>query len=199
MTSVRSSAATLAPSIRGAAELVRQEALRRELDGCQLLAGIWCHGFTVAQLRSIRASLPTTARLVVTKNSDMAAAVAGTRWEALRPCARGMNAWLFVRSDEIPPALKPYRDFQKEWKLQLNDFTGAVYEGRLYGPDDFAQLEAMPTRVQSYQYLLGCLQMPAVNVLAVLRARQEALAAEADKPPTEGEAAAPAPAAAEEK
>lgn len=128
----------------------------------------------------------------MTKNSDMAAAVASTRWEALRPCARGMNAWLFVRSDEISSAIKPYRDFQ-EWKLQLNDFSGAVYEGRLYGPDDFPQLEAMPTRAQSYQYLLGWLQMPAVDVLAVLRARQEALAAEADKPPAEGEPAAQTP------
>ncbi|KAG2616088.1 hypothetical protein PVAP13_3NG118199 [Panicum virgatum] len=137
------------------------------------------------------------ARLVVTKNSDMAAAVVGMRWEALKPYARGMNAWLFVRSDEIPPALKPYRDFQKEWKLQLNDFTGAVYEGRLYGPDDFAQLEAMPTRAQSYQCLLGCLQMPAVNLLAVLRTRQEAMLAQADKPPAEGETAAPAPEPAE--
>lgn len=52
----------------------------------------------------------------------------------------------------------------------------------------------MPTRAQSYQYLLGCLQMPAVNVLAVLRARQEALSAEADKPPAEGEGEAAAPA-----
>jgi hypothetical protein len=38
---------------------------------------------TVAQLRSIRASLPPMARLLVTKISDVAAAVAGTRWEAL--------------------------------------------------------------------------------------------------------------------
>jgi large subunit ribosomal protein L10 len=191
MTSVRISSKSMLPSIGKVPEMVRQAALRRELEGCQLLAGIWCHGLTVAQLRSIRASLPATARLLVTKNSDMAAAVEGTRWEALRPCARGMNAWLFVRSDEIPPALKPYRDFQREWKLQLNDFTGAVYEGRLYGPDDFAKLETMPTRAQSYQYLLGCLQMPAVNALAVLRARQEAMTQE-DKPPAEAEAAEPA-------
>lgn len=47
MTSVRISASSLVQSIRGAAELVRLEALRRELDGCQLLTGIWCHGFTV--------------------------------------------------------------------------------------------------------------------------------------------------------
>jgi hypothetical protein len=79
----------------------------------------------------------------------VAAAVAGTRWEALRARTWGVNAWLFVRSDEIPPTLKPYLDFQKEWKL--NDFTSAVYEGRLYGPDDFAKLEAMPARAQSYQ------------------------------------------------
>ncbi|GJN36236.1 hypothetical protein PR202_gb25077 [Eleusine coracana subsp. coracana] len=172
MTSVRISSRSMLPSIGKVPEMVRQAALRRELEGCQLLAGIWCHGLTVAQLRSIRSSLPPTARLLVTKNSDMAGAVAGTRWEALRPCARGMNAWLF-------------------------DFTGAVYEGRLYGPDDFAQLEAMPTSAQSYQYLLGCLQMPAVNVLAVLRARQEAMT-QADKPPAEAEDAA-APATAPEK
>uniref|UniRef100_A0A0E0DLA6 Large ribosomal subunit protein uL10c n=1 Tax=Oryza meridionalis TaxID=40149 RepID=A0A0E0DLA6_9ORYZ len=190
MTSVRAVGSTL-PSIRAAAELARQELLRRELVECQLVAGIWCHGFTVSQLRSIRASLPPTARLVVAKNSDVAAAVAGTRWEAVRPFARGMNAWLFVRSDEIPPALRPYRDFQKEWKLQLNDFTGAVFEGRLYSPDDFAQLESMPTRLQSYQYLLGCLQMPAVSVLAALRARQEAMAQPPPPPPADEPAPTP--------
>lgn len=200
MTSVRSAAGGVLPPIRLAVERARQEALRRELDGCQLLAGIWCHGFTAAQLRSIRASLPPTARLLVAKNSDLSAAVAGTPWEQLRLHARGMNAWLFVRSDEIPPALRPYRDFQKEWKLQLNDFTGAVYEGKLYGPDDFAKLESMPTRVQSYQYLLGCLQMPAVSVLAALRARQEAMAqAETPPPPTEDAAATAAVTPAPEK
>ena len=192
MTSLSRSAGGALPPIRLAVERARQEVLRRELDGCQLLAGIWCHGFTVAQLRSIRASLPATARLVVAKNSDLAAVVEGTRWVSLRPVARSMNAWLFVRSDEIPPALRPYRDFQKEWWLQLNDFTGAIFEGRLYGPDEFVQLEAMPTRVQSYQYLLGCLQMPAVSVLAALRTRQEAMS-QAEKPHAEEAAVAPAP------
>uniref|UniRef100_N1R1E7 Uncharacterized protein n=1 Tax=Aegilops tauschii TaxID=37682 RepID=N1R1E7_AEGTA len=121
---VTSAAGVALPPIRLAVERARQEALRRELDGCQLLAGIWCHGFTGRP----------------------------------RPTAS--------------PA--------------------AVYEGRLYGPDDFAQLEAMPTRVQSYQYLLGCLQMPAVSVLAALRARQEAMA-QAEQPPAEEAAPAPAP------
>ncbi|KAF0930806.1 hypothetical protein E2562_035281 [Oryza meyeriana var. granulata] len=88
MTSMRAVGSTL-PSIRTAAELAHQEVLRRELAECHLVGGIWCHGFTVAQLLSIRANLPQTARLVVAKNSDVAAAVAGTRWEAVRPFARG--------------------------------------------------------------------------------------------------------------
>jgi large subunit ribosomal protein L10 len=53
----------------------------------------------------------------VAKNSDLAAALEGTRCESLRPVSRGMNAWFFVHSDEIPPALRPYRDFQKEWRF----------------------------------------------------------------------------------
>jgi hypothetical protein len=28
---------------------------------------------------------------------------------------KGMNAWLFVQTDEIPSAIKPYRSFQPPW------------------------------------------------------------------------------------
>ncbi|XP_020108651.1 50S ribosomal protein L10, chloroplastic-like [Ananas comosus] len=170
MTSVRSAASTALPPIRAAVARSKREAIRRELENCQLLAGIWCHGLTVRQLQALRGALPDTARLVVAKNSLVEKAIEGTKWEPLRPCAKGMNAWLFVHSDDVPPALNPYRHFQREWKLALNDFTGAVYEGRLYGPDDFAALEAMPTRLQSYAYLLGCLHTPAVSLLGVLQA-----------------------------
>jgi hypothetical protein len=83
MTSVRISGRSMLLAIGKVPEMVRQAALRRELEGCHLLAGVWCHGLTVAQLRSIRASLPPMARLLVTEISDVAAAVAGTRWEAL--------------------------------------------------------------------------------------------------------------------
>ncbi|URD92032.1 50S ribosomal protein L10 [Musa troglodytarum] len=140
MTSLRSTVATSLPPIRSAISRVKQEMVRRELDNCHLLAGIWCHGVTVRQL------------------------------QALRPCAKGSNAWLFVHSDEIPPALNPCRDFQRDFKLALNDFTGAVFEGRLYGPDDFRALETMPTRMESYACLLGCLQTPAVSLLSILQA-----------------------------
>lgn len=81
-----------------------------------------------------------------------------------------MNAWLFVHTEEIPGALKPYRDLQKELKLEDNDFTGAVFEGRFFTPEEFKVLESMPTRAELYAKLLGTIQGPAIGVVATLQA-----------------------------
>jgi large subunit ribosomal protein L10 len=88
----------------------------------------------------------------------------------LKPALKGMNAWLFVHSEEIPAALKPYRDLQKELKLEDNDFTGAVFEGRFFTPEEFKSLETMPTRAELYSKLLGTLKAPAANLVGTLQA-----------------------------
>ncbi|KAJ4970915.1 hypothetical protein NE237_004014 [Protea cynaroides] len=137
------------------------ETVKKELENCYLLAGIFYKGFTVKQFQELRKSLPESVTLVVAKNTLVGKAIEGTPWEALKPCMKGMNAWLFIHTEEIPGALKPYRDFQKERKLDENDFTGAVFEGKFYGPSDFKALETMPTRAEIYAKLLGSLQSPA--------------------------------------
>lgn len=83
---------------------------------------------------------------------------------------KGMNAWLFVHSEEIPAAIKPYRNFQKEKKLEDNDFSGAVFEGKFYSPDEFKVLETLPTRMEVYAKLLGSLKSPASSVVGTLQA-----------------------------
>lgn len=83
---------------------------------------------------------------------------------------KGMNVWLFVHSEEIPAAIKPYRDFQKEKKLEDNDFTGAVFEGKFYGPDEFKALETMPSRAEVYAKMLGLLQAPASSLVGTIQA-----------------------------
>lgn len=82
----------------------------------------------------------------------------------------GMNAWLFVHSEEIPAAIKPYRAFQKEKKLEDNDFSGGVFEGKFYAPEEFKQLESMPTRAEIYAKLLGSLQSPSIGLVSTLQA-----------------------------
>ncbi|XP_039041972.1 50S ribosomal protein L10, chloroplastic-like [Hibiscus syriacus] len=70
---------------------------------------------------------------------------------------------------QLKPSWKPYRTFQKEKKVE-NEFTGAVFEGKFYGPDDFKQLESMPSRVEIYAKLLGSLQGPAIGLVGTLEA-----------------------------
>ena len=58
---------------------------------------------------------------------------------------------------------------QKELKLEENDFTGAVFEGKFYGPDEVKQLESLPSRADVYAKLLGQLQTPSRNLVNLLQ------------------------------
>ncbi|KAL2629333.1 hypothetical protein R1flu_014019 [Riccia fluitans] len=146
------------------------EKAKQQLEGAYLVAGIKYGGLTVKQFQNLRKALPESSTLIVAKNKLMGKAIEGTEWEALKPALKGMNAWLFVHSEEIPMALKPYRDMQKELKLEDNDFTGAVFEGKFYTTEEIAQLESMPTRADLYAKLLGSLQAPASNLVQTLQA-----------------------------
>ncbi|KAL6208773.1 hypothetical protein ACLB2K_019718 [Fragaria x ananassa] len=161
------------PTIRSAISRVKKEAtvstIKTNLENCYLMAGISYKGLTVKQFQDLRKALPDSTKLIVAKNTLVFKAIEGTPWEALKPCMTGMNAWLFVHSEEIPPAIKPYRDFQRERKLE-NDFTGAVFEGNFYGPGDFKALETMPTRLEIYAKLLGSLKGPASNLVGTIQA-----------------------------
>ncbi|WCJ17776.1 Ribosomal protein L10 family protein [Euphorbia peplus] len=161
-------------SISSAISRTKKEAtvdsVKTQLENCYLLAAIKYTGFTVKQFQDLRRSLPESSTLIVAKNTLVYKAIEGTQWEALKPCMKGMNAWLFVHTEEIPEALKPYRSFQKEKKLEGNDFTGAVFEGKFYGPDNFKQLETMPSRAEIYAKVLGVLQTPAIGLVTTLQA-----------------------------
>lgn len=146
------------------------EVVKTELENCHLIAAIKYTGFTVKQFQDLRRSMPESTKLIVAKNTLVFKAVEGTPWEALKPCMKGMNAWMFVHSEEIPAAIKPYRTFQREKKLEENDFTGAVFEGKYYGPDDFKVLENLPTRAEIYAQMLGALQSPAMGLVGTLQA-----------------------------
>ncbi|XP_024368902.1 large ribosomal subunit protein uL10c [Physcomitrium patens] len=146
------------------------EKARQQLEGCQLIAGIKYTGLTVKQMQQLRKALPQETTLMVAKNKLIGKAIEGTEWEALKPALKGMNAWLFVHTEEIPGALKPYRDLQKELKLDSNDFTGAVFEGKFYSPEEFKALESMPTRAELYAKLLGSIQGPAAGLVSTLQA-----------------------------
>eukprot|EP00245_Coleochaete_scutata_P007558 TRINITY_DN23007_c0_g1_i1.p1 TRINITY_DN23007_c0_g1~~TRINITY_DN23007_c0_g1_i1.p1 ORF type:complete len:286 (+),score=67.02 TRINITY_DN23007_c0_g1_i1:90-860(+) len=166
---------SLAPRLRVEAAISREkkeftvDKAKKLLEDCKLVAGIKYTGLTVKQLQDFRKSLPEDVTLTVCKNKLLGKAIEGTEWEVLKPAMKGMNAWLFVHTEEIPKALKPYRDIQKELKLE-NDFTGGVFEGKYYAPEEFKKLETLPTRNEIYAMLLGVLESPARNVVSTIGA-----------------------------
>ncbi|CAI7811410.1 unnamed protein product [Closterium sp. NIES-54] len=85
------------------------EKARQQLENCNLVASINYKRFTVKQMSDLRRKLPESTSLVVMKNSLLEKAIEGTEFEALKPAMTGMNAFLFVHGEEIPPALKPFR------------------------------------------------------------------------------------------
>ncbi|KAK9684057.1 hypothetical protein RND81_10G183600 [Saponaria officinalis] len=163
------------PTIKSAISRTKKEltvqTVKTHLENCYLIAAINYKGFTVKQFQELRNTLPESTTLIVAKNTLVFKAVENTPWEVIKPCMTGMNAWLFVHTEEIPVALKPYRTFLKEKKLEdKNDFTGACFEGKFYGPDDVGQLETLPSRAEVYGKLLGALKAPATNLVVTLQA-----------------------------
>lgn len=146
------------------------ETVQKHLENCYLLAAINYKGFTVKQFQELRKSLPENTKLLVAKNTLVEKAIQDTQWEAIKPCMKGMNAWLFVHTEEIPVAIKPYRTFQKEKKLEENDFTGACFEGKFYGPGEVKVLETMPSRAEIFSKLLGSLKSPGSALVGTLQA-----------------------------
>ncbi|CAI5970726.1 unnamed protein product [Closterium sp. NIES-65] len=82
----------------------------------------------------------------------------------------GMNASsLRARLGDPLPRSSPSGICRKELKLEENDFTGAVFEGKFYSPADMAALETLPSRAEVYSKLLGVMQSPARDVVSTLQ------------------------------
>ncbi|CAK7325563.1 unnamed protein product [Dovyalis caffra] len=149
----------------------REKTVKNQLENCYLLAAIKCTGFTVKEFQDLRRSLPESSKLTVAKNTLVYKAIRGTPWEVLKPCLTGMNAWLFVHTEEIPKALQPYGDFRKEKKLE-NDFTGVVFEGKFYGPGEYKQFETMPSPAEIYAEILGASLNPVIGLVGTIQASE---------------------------
>ncbi|GAB4848237.1 hypothetical protein Ancab_002904 [Ancistrocladus abbreviatus] len=155
--------------------------LKSQVHNCYLISPFTCHGFSANQFKSLKhpltkfsspsspSSSSAAAKLIVAKNSLVSKAFAGTPWEALVPCMKGMNALLFVKEEEMAAAaMGGIKSVVKEGKLEFNDFTGAVFGGKLYGHLDLEVVESMPSKVESDGMLLGSLYSPGSSLIALL-------------------------------
>lgn len=125
------------------------EKVKEQLEKSTFVAGIAYKGLSVKQMEELRRKMPPSATLLVAKNKLVGKAIddGNVKYESLKPLLKGMNVWMFVEGDEFGSAIKPFRDMQKEYKLE-QDFVGGCLDGSFVAPADFSSVEKMPTKLE---------------------------------------------------
>ena len=132
--------------------------IREKLEKAEALVVIDYMGTTVEQATSMRAQLREAGvDYTVYKNTLMARAIEGTKYEALKDVLSGPSAFAFSYDDAIAPArvlAKCIKDFDKM------AFKAGVVEGDFYDAEGLKALSAVPSRDELIAKFLGSIQSP---------------------------------------
>ncbi|MCQ2560535.1 MAG: 50S ribosomal protein L10 [Clostridia bacterium] len=133
-------------------------------------------GTTVEQANEMRKNLREAGvDYTVYKNTLMAKAIEGTKFEGLKDCLSGPSALAISYDDAIAPArvlAKSIKDFNKM------EFKAGVVEGVLYDAAGLQQLASIPSRDELIAKFMGSIQSPVGKMVRTFQAIADAKAEE---------------------
>lgn len=142
--------------------------LQAELEQASAVIVTEYRGLTVAELQDLRRKLrPRGVEYHVVKNSLFGRAAEGSGRSALRSLLSGPTAVALGTSDEVELA-KGLLDETKTFKALK--IVGGFLGGRAMSADDVAALAKLPSKLQLQATLVGSLQAPLSQTVAVLQA-----------------------------
>jgi len=131
-------------------------------------------GLTVSQLQDLRGRLRTgNVEYRVVKNTLTRRAAEAAGVPALQKELEGPVAIAFGYDDLSTPA-KLINDFVRATRLKL-DVKGGLVEGRVFSPDQVKQLADLPSREVLLAQLLGTLQSPVGQLVAIMQTPHQQL------------------------
>ena len=131
-------------------------------------------GLTVSQLQDLRARLRTgDVEYRVVKNTLTRRAAEAAGVPALQKELEGPVAIAFGYDDLATPA-KLINDFVRTTRLKL-DVKGGLVEGRVFSPNQVKQLADLPSREVLLAQLLGTLQSPVGQLVAIMQTPHQQL------------------------
>eukprot|EP00793_Prasinoderma_coloniale_P000059 PRCOL_00005567-RA len=146
------------------------EEVKALLEDSFLVGAIPYSGTDVATITSLRVSLPEEAKLKVVKNTLMKRAIDGDeKWSSLEPLCTGMNAWMFIQGEEVPPTMKALKTFRKENDYEPN-WSGGALDGSFVPAEEFAALEKLPTKKELYAKIAGLVKQVPTKVARAVNA-----------------------------
>lgn len=131
-------------------------------------------GTTVEQANEMRKNLREAGvDYTVYKNTLMAKAIEGTKFEGLKDCLSGPSALAISYDDAIAPArvlAKSIKDYNKM------EFKAGVVEGVLYDAAGLQQLASIPSRDELIAKFMGSIQSPVGKMVRTFQAIADAKA-----------------------
>jgi len=152
--------------MRRAEKVANVDVLRNDLAKATVAVLAEYRGLTAGQMNRLRRVVrEANGRCRVAKNTLSTRAIAGTRYDALRPMLRGPLAVLYGFRDPVMLAKTATKLAEDLPKLQIK---GALVEGQLVTADGVKALAALPSREVLLAQLLGLLQAQATQLLRTL-------------------------------
>lgn len=144
------------------------EGLQGQLERSNAIIITEYRGLTVAELQDLRRKLrPKGVEYHVVKNSLFTRAAEGSGRGALRSLLSGPTAVALGTGDEVELA-KGLLDETRTFKMLK--IVGGLLGGRAMSADDVASLAKLPSKLQLQATLVGSLQAPLSQTVAVLQA-----------------------------
>ena len=175
--------------------------IKEKLEKAQSAVIIDYIGTTVAEADAMRKKLrESNVDYTVYKNTLMARAIEGTKYEGLKDVLEGPSAIAISYEDAVAPA-RVLNGIIKEYKKM--SFKAGVIEGTLYDAAGVESIASLPGRDELIAKFLGSIQSPVSKLVRTFQAIADAKgegaepAAEATEPVAEAAAEPAAEAAAE--
>jgi len=144
------------------------EGLRSELERSSAIIVTEYRGLTVAELQDLRRKLrPKGVEYHVVKNSLFRRAADGSGRGALKSLLSGPTAVALGTGDEVELAKRLIDETRTFKTLRI---VGGLLAGRAMSAEDVASLARLPSKLQLQATLVGSLQAPLAQTVAVLQA-----------------------------
>lgn len=170
-------AAGVATSLVGKTKTV--EIVTELLGKSEMLFSVPASALTVAEVTSLRRSLPEGTTAKVVKNKLMARAISDSSgFEALSSSTllKGANMWVFVE-DDISGSLKAVKKFMKDaGKTETHSPIGGFIDGDVLDVAGVKAVENLPSKIELIARIAGGIKAVPTKVAKVVKAPNSKLA-----------------------
>ena len=162
----------IATTIEGKAAKV--ETVQGLLESSDFIFSVPASGISVAEVQTLRKSLPEGTTMSVIKNKLMMRACAGTDYEeATSDMLKGANMWFFIEED-IGATVKSFNKFTKEFsKQESHAIQSGVVEGVAYDAKGIVAISKLPSKIELITKIAGSIKAVPTKVARVIKAPGE--------------------------